>query len=61
MFCIACKQCYTKFVGIVDVSPKTVERIVLDFSQKTINIFEHYRQVKRLGIGEHIHRLGKKD
>ena len=48
MFCIACKQCYTKFVGIVDASPKTVERIVLDFSQKMINIFEHYRQVKRL-------------
>ena len=61
MFCLARKQCYTEVAAIVDVSPKTVERIVLDFCQKMINIPERYRQVKRLGIDEHSHRKGKKD
>jgi transposase len=61
MFCLARKQCYTEVAAIVDVSPKTVERIVLDFCQKTINIPERYRQVRRLGIDEHSHRKGKKD
>ena len=46
---------------IVDVSPKTVERIVLDCCQKMVDIPERYRQVRRLGIDEHNHRKGKKD
>ena len=61
MFCLVRKQCYTEVATIVDVSPKTVERIVLDFCQKMINIPERYRQVSRLGIDEHSHRKGKKD
>ena len=61
MFCLARKQCYTEVAAIVDVSPKTVERIVLDICRKTIDIPQRYRQVKRLGIDEHSHRKGKKD
>ena len=61
MFILVRKQCYTEVAAIVDVSPKTVERIVLDFCQKMINIPERYRQVRRLGIDEHSHRKGKKD
>jgi transposase len=61
MFILARKQCYIEVAAIVDVSPKTVERIVLDFCQKMIDIPERYRQVKRLGIDEHSHRKGKKD
>lgn len=61
MFCLARKQCYTEVAAIVDVSPKTVERIVLDICRKTIDIPKRYRQVKRLGIDEHSHRKGKKD
>jgi transposase len=61
MFILARKQCYTEVAAIVDVSPKTVERIVLDCCQKMIDIPERYRQVKRLGIDEHSHRKGKKD
>ena len=34
MFCLVRKQCYTEVATIVDVSPKTVERIVLDFVKK---------------------------
>ena len=61
MFILARKQCYTEVAAIVDVSPKTVERIVLDICQKMIDIPKRYRQVKRLGIDEHSHRKGKKD
>jgi transposase len=66
MFILARKQSYTEVAAIVDatdasVSPKTVERIVLDCCQKMIDIPERYRQVKRLGIDEHSHRKGKKD
>ncbi len=61
MFCLARKQCYTEVAAIVDVSAKTIERIVLDICRKTIDIPERYRQVKRLGIDEHSHRKGKKD
>lgn len=61
MFILARKQSYTEVAAIVDVSPKTVERIVLDCCQKMINIPERYRNVKRLGIDEHSHRKGKKD
>ena len=34
MFCLARKQCYTEVAAIIDVNPKTVERIVLDFVKK---------------------------
>lgn len=61
MFILARKQSYTEVGAIVDVSPKTVERIVLNCCQKMIDIPERYRQVRRLGIDEHSHRKGKKD
>ena len=71
MSILARKQSYTEVADIVDandasVSPKTVERIVLDCCQKIIDIPERYRQVRRLGIDaggeqQHSHRKGKKD
>ena len=61
MFCLARKQSYIEIAVIVDVSPKTIEGVVLDFCQKIVNIPERYRQVRRLGIDEHSHRKGKKD
>jgi transposase len=61
MFCLARKQSYTEVAAIVDVSPKTIERIVLAKCAKTIDIPNRYAQVRRLGIDEHSHRKGKKD
>ena len=61
MFSLARKQSYTEVAAIVDVSPKTIERIVLEKCAKIINISSRYAQVKRLGIDEHSHRKGKKD
>lgn len=61
MFCLARKQSYTEVAAIVDVSPKTIERIVLANCDKVIDIASRYAQVRRLGIDEHSHRKGKKD
>ena len=61
MFCLARKQSYTEVAAIVNVSPKTVERIVLEKCETIVNIPARYAQVRRLGIDEHSHRKGKKD
>lgn len=61
MFCLAKKQPHTEVAAIVDTSPKTVERVVLDYSTKTANIKQRYQQVRKLGIDEQSHRKGKKD
>jgi transposase len=61
IFCLARKQPLTEVAAIVNISAKTVERIVLDACRKTVNIPERYRQVRRLGIDEHSHRKGKKE
>ena len=61
MFCLARKQSYTEVAAIVDMSPKTIERIVLAKCEKIIDIPSRYVQVRRLGIDEHSHRKGKKD
>lgn len=61
MFCLARKQSYTEVAAIVDVSPKTIERLVLSKCEKIINVPQRYAEVRRLGIDEHSHRKGKKD
>jgi len=61
MFCLARKQSYTEVAAIVNVCPKTIERIVLDICTKTIDVSNRYRLVGRLGIDEQSHKKGKKD
>jgi transposase len=61
MFCLARKQSYTEVAAIVDVSPKTIERLVLSQCEKVIDISARYARVRRLGIDEHSHRKGKGD
>lgn len=61
MFCLARKQSYTEVAAIVDVSPKTIERLVLARCSAMIDLPGRYRLVRRLGIDEHSHRKGKKD
>jgi transposase len=61
MFCLARKQSYTEVAAIVDVSPKTIERLVLSTCQRVIDVAARYRLVRHLGIDEHSHRKGKKD
>jgi transposase len=61
MFCLARKQSYTEVAAIVDISPKTVERLVLSQCEKIIDLPSRYAQVRRLGIDEHSHRKGKGD
>lgn len=61
MFCLARKQSYSEVAAIVDVSPKTIERLVLAKCETLIDVPRRYAQVRRLGIDEHSHRKGKKD
>lgn len=61
MFCLARKQSYTEVAALVDVSPKTIERLVLAKCQSLVDVPNRYAQVRRLGIDEHSHRKGKKD
>ena len=61
MFILARKQSYTEVAAIVDVCPKTIERIVLDTCAKTIDLSNRYRLVRRIGIDEQSHKKGKKD
>jgi transposase len=61
MFCLAKKQTYTEVAAIIDVSPKTIERLVLTKCESMIDLSSRYAQVRRLGIDEHSHRKGKKD
>jgi transposase len=61
MFCLARKQSYSEVAAIVDVSPKTIERLVLAKCETLIDLPRRYAQVRRLGIDEQSHRKGKKD
>ena len=61
MFILARKQSYTEVAAIVNVCPKTIERIVLDTCSKTIELSNRYRLVRRLGIDEQSHKKGKKN
>lgn len=61
MFCLARKQSYTEVAAIVDVSPKTIERLVLAKCEQIIDVPARYAQLRRLGIDEHSHRKGKGD
>lgn len=61
MFCLARKQSYSEVAAIVNVSPKTVEGLVLAKCETIIDLPRRYAQVRRLGIDEHSHRKGKKD
>lgn len=61
MFAVARKQSYAESAVILNVHPKTVERLVLSYCKKRANLPTRYAEVKRLGIDEQSHRKGKKD
>jgi transposase len=61
MFLVGRKQSYTETALVVNMSPKTVERVVLAQSEATVDLAARYAQVRRLGIDELSHRKGKGD
>lgn len=61
MFCLARKQSYSEVAALVNVSSKTVERLVLAKYEAVIDLPHRYAQIRRLGIDEHSHRKGKKN
>lgn len=52
MFCLARQQSDTAVAAIVDVSPKTVERVTLSRCEALIAVADRYAHVRRLGIDE---------
>ena len=61
VFEICKKQSYTETGAIVNMNPKTVERLVLDLCRNNLHMPERYARLKRLGIDEQSHRKGKKN
>ena len=61
VFLLAQKQSAVEVGCIVNMVPKTVERLVLREAKKVANLKKRYAQVRRLGIDEQSHRKGKGD
>ena len=55
------KQSYTEVGAIVDMCPKTVERLVLSECKRLAEVDKRYADVRRLGIDEQSHRKGRGD
>ena len=53
------RQPFTEVAALLDVGPKTVERLYYQHLQTHINLAARYALVKRLGIDEIAHRKGK--
>lgn len=61
IFLLCKKQNYTEVGAIVDMNPKTVERLMLSECERRADLEKRYAQVRRLGIDEQSHRKGKGD
>ena len=61
IFLSCAKQPFTEVGALLNMLPKTVERIYYEYGQKKLNMTARYAQVRRLGIDEIAHRKGKAD
>ena len=61
IFLLCQKQSYSQVGCIVNMNPKTVERLILWECEKNAEIEQKYAQVRRIGIDEQSHRKGKGD
>jgi transposase len=55
------RQPFSEVGALLDMCPKTVERLYYSHVSKSLNLPQRYAQVKRLGIDEIAHRKGKAD
>jgi len=61
IFLLCQKQSYAQVGCIVNMHPKTVERLTLSECKKHAQTEERYAQVRRIGIDEQSHRKGRGD
>jgi transposase len=61
VFLLSKKQSYLESAAIVNMTPKTLERLVLAECEEVANLKARYAQVRRIGIDEQSHRKGKGD
>jgi transposase len=54
------RQPFSETGALLDICPKTVERIYYDYVETHLKLPARYAQVRRLGIDEIAHRKGKK-
>lgn len=61
IFELCAKQPFTEVGALVNLCPKTVERLYFQKAEEVINLPQRYAQVRKLGIDEISNRKGKKD
>jgi transposase len=61
MFEMCKKQSFTQAGALLDMCPKTLERLFYPLAEKSVNLDKRYGQVRKLGIDELSHKKGKKD
>ena len=55
------KQSFLQVAQLLNMCPKTVERLFYNTAKQVINLTNRYANVRKLGIDEISHRKGKKD
>lgn len=55
------KQSFLQVAELLNMCPKTVERLFYNTAKQVINLTQRYANVRKLGIDEISHRKGKKD
>jgi len=55
------KQSFSQVGALVDMCPKTIERLFYELAEQVINLPKRYAEVSKLGIDEIAHSKGKKD
>jgi len=61
IFELCAKQPMKEVGAIVNMCPKTVERVYYSYAHSWLDLARRYRQVRKLGIDELAHRKGKGD
>lgn len=60
-FLMCNKQAFTEAGSLLNMCPKTLERLYYEQGEAQLNLGQRYKQVRQLGIDEISHRKGKGD
>lgn len=60
-FLMCKKQAFTEAGALLNMCPKTLERLYYEQGEAQLNLAQRYKQVRHLGIDEISHRKGKGD
>ena len=60
-FLMCQKQAFTEAAALLNMCPKTLERLYYEQGERQLNLPQRYQKVRQLGIDEISHRKGKGD